>query len=80
MLDVAMKIKHLNNKIKTYYRLSKCRKVRKPILPGTIQSLWKAVKISKDINISLLLQVMHENGQVIPGETWPDEFLMKHLA
>ena len=44
------RIKKLNNEIKTHFHTKMKKKVRRIIVPGNNQSLWKAVKIARDIN------------------------------
>ena len=59
------RIKKLNNEIKTHFHTKMKKKVRRIIVPGNNQSLWKAVKIAKDINTNDLPKAMFAEGQRI---------------
>jgi hypothetical protein len=68
-LDLKNSIKHLNREIKNFYHISRVRNVRKHIVPGSSQSLWRTVKASKDINAERLPNAMFENdAQIDPDE------------
>ena len=43
------KIKTLNSEIKAYYKKEKTEKVRRTVIPGNSASLWKAVKVAKNL-------------------------------
>jgi hypothetical protein len=47
-------IKGLDKDIKMHYQLSKSRNIRQAIKPGNMASLWDAVKIAEETNISTL--------------------------
>ena len=49
-------------------------RVRKMVIPGNTNSLWKAVKTAMDVNISSLPKTLYENEQEIPNEELPDRF------
>ena len=57
---------------------NKCKNVRKNIVPGNSKSLWNAVKIAKDINISPIPTNMQYDGNTIKIEELPDAF-SKHF-
>jgi hypothetical protein len=42
--------------------------------PGNSQSLWKAAKIAKDVNITTLLKILFQEGIAIPSNDLPDRF------
>ncbi len=48
------KIENLDKVIKNYYHSIKAKDVRCKIVPGNSKSLWQAVKVSKDLNVSKL--------------------------
>ena len=52
---------------------NKKKQVRKNIVPGNSKSLWNAVKIAKDINVSPIPQF--KDGQKIDTDELPDAFL-----
>ena len=54
---------------------NKKKQVRKNIVPGNSKSLWNAVKIAKDINVSPIPQTMFKDGQKIDTAELPDAFL-----
>ena len=63
------KIVSLDTTIRTLYRSQKTINVRKVIIPGNTQSLWKAVNIAKDINCPTLPSPMlHENVEIPPDK------------
>ena len=66
------KIKSINKEIKSHYNQARATKVRRSIIPGNTASLWKAVKIAKDVNITELPNTMRENGVEIEKKSLPD--------
>jgi hypothetical protein len=50
------------------------KRVRKKVIPGNTNSLWKAVRTAMDINVSSLPKTLYENEQKIPNEGLPDRF------
>ena len=69
------KIELLNREIKDMIFSNKKKQVRKNIVPGNSKSLWNAVKIAKDINVSPIPQIMFKDGQKIDTDELPDAFL-----
>ena len=63
--SIYQKIKDLNREIKAYYNKSKSKRVRQSILPGNTQSLWRAVKIAKDVNTSSIPNKMYTKNEVL---------------
>ena len=54
------RIKQLNKEIKSHYHKIKLKNVRRSIFPGNTASLWTAVKIAKDVNLSTLPKTLYE--------------------
>ena len=73
-MEKIQKIKAPNKDLKTYYHTVKSTNVRRNVMPGNSASLWKAVKIAKDQNVSTMFNVIKENGIEIPREQLPDRF------
>ena len=67
-------LKVLNKDIKNFFHQQKKKSVRKGILPGSSKSLWDAVKIAKDLNVSSLPDILYHNEVVIPVSLQADEF------
>ena len=59
------KIKTLNTEIKNFFFSQKKLAVRRDITPGSTLSLWSAVKIARDVNVSGLPGLMYLNNQKI---------------
>ena len=53
-LGARTELKTLNKEIKTHFYHNKAASVRRGILPGNSKSLWDAVRISKDLNTTLM--------------------------
>ena len=73
-LEIKEDIKNLNREIRNFFHTKKNERIRKIILPGNTQSLWKAVKVAKDVNTSSLPSSMHEENVEIEENTLPDRF------
>jgi hypothetical protein len=43
-------------------------------MPGNSPSLWKALKIAKDVNLDCLSKSINENNIEIPQDSLPDRF------
>ena len=67
MVVLKTKIKDLNIEIKNFFTSQKRLAVRRGITPGNTLSLWSAVKIAKDINVTGLPGVMYLNNIKIPN-------------
>ena len=72
--DLRIRVQELNKEIKRFFNTKKTVNVRRVIKPGNCQSLWKAVKIAKDVNLDSLPKSMSENNIEIPNEILPDRF------
>ena len=66
--ELKLRIKGLNKDIKSHHWNEKSKSIRRSIIPGNSESLWKAVKIAKDVNTTNLPQTMFQNeNQVETG-------------
>jgi hypothetical protein len=72
--ELRGRVKTLNTEITTFFNNKKTEQVRRTIKPGNSQSLWKAVKIAKDVNLTSLPKSMYENHIEIPLDKLPDRF------
>ena len=72
--ELKTEIKILDKHIKQYFNENKSRRVRKIIIPGNTNSLWKAVKTAMDINVSNLPKTLFEKKIEVPTEDLPDRF------
>ena len=68
------RIKNLNFEIKQHFHSCKSKAIRRKILPGNSKSLWDAVKIAKDINITSLPNEMFYSDIKIDQNLLPDTF------
>ena len=68
------RIVSLDTNIKLFYRSEKTSNVRKVIIPGNTQSLWKAVNIAKDQNCQVLPSPMLQFNFEIPPHKLPNTF------
>jgi hypothetical protein len=48
--------------------------VRRSIVPGNFQSLWRAVKIARDVNTTTLPSQLYLNNETINAKELPDKF------
>ena len=58
--------KTLNKEIKSYFHYSKSKNVRRGILAGNSKTLWDAVKIANDKNVSRLPDKLFLSGVEVP--------------
>ena len=68
------RVKNLNHEIRSHFLSKKSKTVRRNIRPGNSKSLWDAVKIAKDINISKMPSNMTLNNIKINPFDLPDSF------
>ena len=73
-LDLKSKIKELDRQIKMHFHENKAKKVRRTIIPGNTNSIWKAVRIATNINATNLPKTLFENKEEIPNIEVPDRF------
>ena len=59
-------LKTLNKEIKNYFHLTKSKKVRRGILPGNSKTLWDAVNIANDKNVTRLPDKLFLSGLEVP--------------
>ena len=64
------RIKQLNKEIKNHFYVNTKNKITRTIIPGNTQSLWKAVKMAKDVNTKELPQEMYRSGQKIADDLY----------
>ena len=67
-------IKIINKLIKKHYHEEKTKRVKRSIVPGSSESIWKAVKIARDLNVTTLPCKMTNNGEDIEEEKLADKF------
>ena len=67
-------IKQLNIQIKGHYKNIKSKAVRRGIVPGNSKSLWRAVKIAKDVGCSDLPSKMYNNADELHMDKLHDAF------
>ena len=73
-LENKKEIRVLNQDIKNYFSKKRTEKIRKIIVPGNSKSIWKAVKVAKDVNTTTLPTTMFEKNVEIPENLLPDRF------
>ena len=59
-------LKTLNKEIKSYFHYTKSKNVRRGILPGNSKSLWDAVNIANDKNVTRLPDKLFLSGVEVP--------------
>ena len=67
-------LKSLNYEIKNYFKQIKSKKVRRSLVPGNSKSLWDAVKIASDVNVTGLPDTLYQNGIELPKDKIADAF------
>ena len=72
--DIKAEIKNMDKVIRAHHHINKTADVKRAIIPGNSGSLWKAVKIAKDTNMSGLPSTMFEAGEEIPCNHLADRF------
>ena len=74
-IETKIRIKTLDKEIRFYFNTAKRKNVRRLITPGNTQSLWRAVKIARDVNVSAIpKQMFVESGISVPDHDLPDTF------
>ena len=69
-----LRIKNLNVEIKQFFTNQRRSSIQRSILPNNSKSLWQAVKIAKNLQISNLPKEMYCNDLLIPKLEMPDVF------
>ena len=72
--ELNKRLKNLNAEIRNHFATNKRKRVRKGIIPGNCKSLWKAVRIAKDLNSEDLPKSMFKNGHLLDTEDLAEEF------
>ena len=72
--DIKIEIKQIDKAIKGYYHKKKASDVKRTIIPGNSSSLWKAVKIAKDLNVESLPKTLFEEGAEIQTDQVAERF------
>ena len=72
--QINQRVRNLNFEIRNHYKIIKRNAVQRSILPGNTKSLWNAVKVSKNTNISSLPPIMYLNEVEIATNDLPDAF------
>ena len=73
-LIIKEEIKSIDVKIKRFYHNRKTNEVKRAIIPGNSSSLWKAVRIAKDVNFNNLPDTMYEAESEITSSKLVDRF------
>jgi hypothetical protein len=61
-LELKSRIRELDKNVRFFVHSTKTKTVKRQIIPGNTESLWTAVKASKDINIYTLLNTLFKNN------------------
>ena len=72
--SARINLKVLNKEIKCYFFNQKKKAVRKNIIPSNSKSLWDAVRIAKDINVTHLPDILFANNIEINNGKIPEAF------
>ena len=75
---LKQKILSINHTIKEMLYVNRVKNIRRNIIPGNAKSLWNAVKIAKDINVSPMPSYMLNNEHEVIMDELPDQFA-KHF-
>ena len=75
---LKQKILSINHTIKEMLYVNRVKNIRRNIIPGNAKSLWNAVKIAKDINVSPMPSYMLNNEHEVIMDKLPDQFA-KHF-
>jgi hypothetical protein len=67
-------IKILDRVKKSQFSSDKWKSVRREIIPGNSGSLWKAVKIARDVNITMIPNSLYLEGILVPNSEAPETF------
>jgi hypothetical protein len=72
MPPLRKKIKVLDKEINSHFHSIRFKDVKRSIVPGNSQSLWRAVKIARDVNTSALPNQLYFNDVVVSAGDQPD--------
>ena len=74
--DLRDRVRSIDKEIKRHFTAKKSEQIRRTIKPNNCQSLWKAVKIARDVNIDALPKSMCEKSIPIENDHLPDRFAL----
>ena len=72
--EIKAQIKILDKEMKSHFNSDKWKSVRREIRPGNSGSLWKAVKVARDVNVTTLPNSLYLEGTLVPNSEAPDTF------
>ena len=72
--ETKAQIKILDRVIKSHFSSDKWKLVRREIIPGNSGSLWKAVKIARDVNVTTIPNSLYLEGILVPNSEAPETF------
>ena len=67
-------IKSLDKEIRAHFHTCKIKNVRRSITPGNTESLWKAVKLARDVNVCGLPNKMFSGGELVMEPELSEKF------
>ena len=73
-LTMKNRVSNLNFEIRSHFFYKKKFAVRKGILPGNTSSLWKAVKIAKNVGYTVIPNNMTMNNVLVSGVNIAEHF------
>jgi hypothetical protein len=73
-INIKEEIRNMDKVIRAHFHNRRTADVKRAIIPGNCSSLWRAVKIAKDTNMSGLPNTMFESGGEIPTDQLADKF------
>lgn len=73
-IDIKLKIKHLDKRIRDHFNNEKQKRVRQSVIPGNQGSLWKAVRVANDLNVDQLPNTMYLNNLETDDSCLADSF------
>ena len=73
-ISIKTQIRSLDQKIRAYFREKRKNEIRKSLRPGDSKSLWKAVRVAKDLNPESIPPNLTHLSTPIPPTLIPDAF------
>ena len=71
---IKEKIKVLDKELRSHFHTVRLNEVRRSIVPGNSQSLWRAVRIARDVNSTTLPNQLFLNNEAVNSKELPDIF------
>ena len=71
---IRIRLNNINREIKYHFKQLKYESIQRSIIPGNSKSLWRAVKIAKNMNISEIPKIMYKNDQIVNKDNIPSAF------